>query len=293
MNSLYNIFRQFVRTNQPIYGIDDTDVGENEQTRFIQSMLSISVQKFIYEPIMQEPFTETYFNFEIIRNRNYLMKTVYKVICKETKNIIMYFTDNNRFYEKKKIYDIYLNYNFRKYYKYLPTDIEKLIYSFHGEKFNKKHTNGIYIGSVVTDSTCNIFQLDVTKSVLLENYKFQNNNISIIQEYDKEFEWSKQIKKTFIEIKRMKLNKKEKTITGNIEYFVNQPPLWSPRLRVFVLNFNRIVREASCKNTIIRDLNNNRMALFGKQDCDTYTLDIKYPFSLIQGVVLTIACLNK
>jgi hypothetical protein len=291
LGRLHNAFRQFISSVSPTDDLIDKEIKETCQSIFTNNILSKDHKSFIYQPIILEPLSDTYFTYTIIRNRNIFRKTVYTVICKDTKDKIMYIIENKKFYQNYKSYSIYLNYKPRQYVGYLPKDIETLIYSFDGEKFNKKEKNGLYIGKIVTDK--NLFVLDTNHSDLLENYSYKNNNMRIYQKFDKGITWRKQIKKTLIEIKNMKINKKNKTITGNMNHFINESPIWHEALNVWVLNFNGMVNTSSTKNTIIKDLRNNRVALFGKMRENEYDLNIKYPFSLIQGITFAIACLNK
>ena len=291
LGSLHNALGQYISSILPADDLTDNEIKETHQSIFTNNILLKDHKLFIYQPIILEPFSDAYFTYTIIRNYNIFRNTVYTVICKDTKDKIMYIIENKKFYQTYKSYSIYLNYKPREYVGYLPKDIETLIYSFDEKKFNKKEKDGLYIGRIVTDKK--LFVLDTNHSDLLENYSYKNNNMKIYQKYDKGITRQKRIKKTFIEMKNMKINKKNKTITGNMNHFINESPQWYKALNIWILNFNGMVSTSSTKNTIIKDFQNNRIALFGKMRENEYDLNIKYPFSLIQGITFAIACLNK
>ncbi|KAI8926676.1 tubby C-terminal-like domain-containing protein [Entophlyctis helioformis] len=71
----------------------------------------------------------------------------------------------------------------------------------------------------------------------------------------------------------------------------NKPPQWNDETQSFVLNFNGRVALASVKNfQIVHDHDLDYIALqFGRVTDDTFTIDVQYPFSLVQafGIALT------
>ncbi|KAI8899415.1 tubby C-terminal-like domain-containing protein [Globomyces pollinis-pini] len=71
----------------------------------------------------------------------------------------------------------------------------------------------------------------------------------------------------------------------------NKPPQWNEETASFVLNFDGRVSMASVKNfQIIHEDDLDYIALqFGRVNDETFTVDIRYPFSLFQafGIVLT------
>ena len=290
---LYNAFKQNFRTIEVLDSLDEVENEETEQSLFTDKNLSKDMNLFVYQPITMESFSDTYFKYTITRDRNLFKRTVYTIICNDTKEKIIYLIETYKY--KHKIYEIYLNYTPRKYVNYLPIDLEKIIYSFNGEHYNKVIKNGLLIGKIITDYE--VFTLDLTESELLKDYEYESSydNMTLFQKKNSstEIRFTRRLKDTFIEMKNMKIDLKNKKVTGGIKYFKNQQPIWSEREGTYLLNFNGGAKVASSKNTIIKQFDGQQVAIFGKMNKKEYRLSIKYPFSLIQGVCLVVACMNK
>lgn len=289
---LYNAFRHNTQTIETIDSLDEDIIEVTPQSAFTNKILSQDMSLFIYQSITLEPFTNKFFHYKIIRERKLWKKTIYTVICKDTNKKIMYFIENKKYHKNYYTYNIFLNYTPRKYVGYLPKDLEKLIYSFNGKKYNTKIKDGLYLGRIITNKK--YFSLDINKSSLLNSDNVYINDIMIIKQIpDKTIQLSRRVKKTLINIKKMKLNKKTKEISGHRENFKNQEPDWNEETRSYLLNFHGHAKLSSSKNTILNNKYNNNIAMFGKMEKNEYLLSIKYPFSLIQGVGFAISCLNK
>ena len=289
----YNAFKQNFRTIEVLDSLDEVENEETEQSLFTNKILSKDMNLFVYQPITMESFSDTYFKYTITRDRNLFKRTVYTIICNDTKEKIIYLIETHKY--KHKMYEIYLNYTPRKYVNYLPIDLEKIIYSFDGEHYNKDTKNGLLIGKILTDNE--VFTLDLIGSELLKDYEYETsyNNMNLVQKKNSptQIRWTRRLKDTFIEMKNMKIDLKNKKVTGNVKCFTNKQPIWSENLRTYLLNFHGGAKVASSKNTIIKQFDSQEVAIFGKMNKKEYRLSIKYPFSLIQGVCLIVACMNK
>ena len=176
---LYNAFKQNFRTIEVLDSLDEVENEETEQSLFTDKILSKDMNLFVYQPITMESFSDTYFKYTITRDRNLFKRTVYTIICNDTKEKIIYLIETYKY--KHKIYEIYLNYTPRKYVNYLPIDLEKIIYSFNGEHYNKVIKNGLLIGKIITDYE--VFTLDLTESELLKDYEYESSydNMTLFQ----------------------------------------------------------------------------------------------------------------
>lgn len=70
----------------------------------------------------------------------------------------------------------------------------------------------------------------------------------------------------------------------------NKRPQWSAATQAFVLNFNGRVAAASVKNfQIVHDHNLEHVCLqFGRVDKDEFSMDVQYPFSLLQAFAVAL-----
>eukprot|EP00842_Homolaphlyctis_polyrhiza_P004096 jgi/Hompol1/4688/HPOL_003811-RA len=70
----------------------------------------------------------------------------------------------------------------------------------------------------------------------------------------------------------------------------NKTPQWNEETQSFVLNFNGRVTLSSVKNfQLVHDHDLEYIALqFGRISEDTFTLDVQYPFSLVQAFAITL-----
>lgn len=265
----------------------------NNQTNFIETY-SNNLIKFVYNsiPTITEQFSENnLYRFDIIKNRTFTTN-IYDVICYDTRQIIMYFVEHKNIFKKEKIYDIFLNYNFNfPISNVLYPEIISQIYSFLPRQFNKKHKNGYYIGSIITDWHYNYFKLNLDESQLFnKNSKFNSKNIYSAKQYPYPnpilFEVSlPQIKKTkiFFQENNTKLFK-----LGNIR------PIWDNILQIYTLPVYGRIKHTSDQNTVFVDKNEEIFVIFGCLEFkDEYTLDFKHPISLIQAISIAITCLNK
>lgn len=81
--------------------------------------------------------------------------------------------------------------------------------------------------------------------------------------------------------------------SGNdkIIHLCNKIPQWNDETQSFVLNFNGRVNLASVKNfQIVHDMDLEHIVLqFGRVTLDEFSVDVQYPFSLLQafGIALT------
>jgi hypothetical protein len=82
-----------------------------------------------------------------------------------------------------------------------------------------------------------------------------------------------------------------------VTVFRNKPPRWSPDIGSYVLNFDGRATISSVKNFImIGEEESDKAAgkvLFGKFGKELFNLDIRYPFSILQGVALAVSSFDR
>ena len=81
--------------------------------------------------------------------------------------------------------------------------------------------------------------------------------------------------------------------TGDLISLTGREPIWNDVINAWVLNFHGLVKEASVKNSISVDKDGNELFIFGKVSKNLYSLNIKTPISLIQGMCMAITCIYK
>ena len=81
--------------------------------------------------------------------------------------------------------------------------------------------------------------------------------------------------------------------TNELISLIGKEPIWNDGVNAYVLNFHGLVKEASVKNSISVDKDGNELFIFGKVSKNLYSLNIKTPISLIQGMCMAITCIYK
>jgi len=259
-------------------------MAEFSQQEFIKKS-SNDLIKFIFHPIIGKN-TDKFLRF-YIKKEKYKNKIIYKVICQETDYIIMYFKETSCFYTKEKYFSIYLNYNYIDLEEYLILDLENLVNEFVGVNFDKKNIieNGILIGTIETNNRFDNFKLHsiLSNSLYIATQKYEEIN-NYFQKW-KNVIHNKLLKKTRINLKNIETNK--------IITIQNRLPIWDNYRDLYILDFKNLVTQASIKNTILIDDDENELLIFGKIANNLYSLNIKYPLSLIHGICMCITSLNK
>jgi hypothetical protein len=259
------------------------------ELNFIKN-LSKDLIKFVYSPLGQN-LENDFFHFHIMREKRKFGHHIYKMVCQETNKIIMYFVETSSFYKSNKKISIYLNYTYLNLQDYLMQDLENLINEFVGINFNNTAKNGILIGVIETDSIFEKFTLVTNASKLCKVQKQKTLYLAIQKEVKKKkISWFKyqvydNMKQTSVVLNTMN--------TNDIINVQNKIPIWNDVIRAYVLNFHGLVKEASVKNTILLDDNENELFIFGKISKNLYSLNVKSPMSLIQSICMAITCIYK
>lgn len=261
---------------------------------FIQN-LSKDLIKFIYYPVEQNLNDNVFVNFNIIKEKRNFQQNIYKMVCKETNKIIIYFIETSSFLSKKKKISIYFNYTYINLQNFLIPDLENLVNEFVGINFNNNAQNGILIGVVETDSMFENFMLITTTSGLCEKVKQKTLYLATQNRVEKKEsssirEWLKNCVHCNIKQTEVVLNTLN---TNELISLIGKKPIWNDGVNAWVLNFHGLVKEASVKNSISIDKDGNELFIFGKVSKNLYSLNIKSPISLIQGICMAITCIYK
>jgi len=270
-----------------------TRISPSCQLNFIKN-LSKDLIKFVYYPVRSNFENENFSHFHIEKEK-LKFKHIYKMICQETNQIIMYFVETTSFYNRKTMISIYLNYTYINLQDYLIQDLENLVNEFVGVNFNNTAKNGILIGVIETDYMFEKFMLVTNVSKLCKILKRRTLYLAI-QKHKVE-EKKPCIKRWLINVMTDKI--KQTTVilntmnTDDIITIKNKIPIWNDVVHAYVLNFRGLIKEASTKNTIFIDDNENELLIFGKMSKNLYSLHINSPISLIQGVCMAITCIYK
>ncbi len=256
--------------------------------------LSKDLIKFVYYPLGQN-FENDFFHFHIMREKSKFGQHIYKMICQETNKIIMYFVETSSFYNTKKKISIYLNYTYINLQDYLNKDLENLVNEFVGINFNNTAKNGILIGVIETDSMFEKFTLVTNVSKLCKILKQKTLYLATQKrEIKNEKSSMKQWFQNWVHDNMKQTSVVLNTInTNDIINIQNKTPIWNDEVSAYVLNFSGLVKEASVKNTIFLDDNENELLIFGKISKNLYSLNVKSPMSLIQSICMAITCIYK
>tara|TARA_Y100001949_G_C15937388_1_gene308536 strand:- start:23 stop:841 length:819 start_codon:yes stop_codon:yes gene_type:complete len=263
------------------------------ELNFIKN-LSKDLIKFVYYPLGQN-FENDFSHFHIIKEKRKFKKHIYKMICQETNKIIMYFVETSSFCSKKKTISIYLNYTYINLQHHLISDLENLVNEFVGINFNNTAKNGILIGVVEADSIFKNFALNTTISKLYKTLKQKTLYLATQERTEKRKisgikEWFKNCVCSDIKQTKVFLNTLD---TNELISLIGKEPIWNDGVNAYVLNFHGLVKEASVKNSISVDKDGNELFIFGKVSKNLYSLNIKTPISLIQGMCMAITCIYK
>ena len=259
---------------------------------FIEN-LSKDLIKFVYYPLGKN-FENDFCHFHIMKEKRNFGQDIYKMICKKTNQIIMYFETSSFFSKKKKI-SIYLNYTYINLQHHLIPDLENLVNEFVGINFNNTAKNGILIGVVETDIGFENFMLVTNTSKLCKNLKQKSLYLATQKMPEKRKisgikEWFKNCMCYNIKRTNVVLNTLD---TNELIPLTGEEPIWNDEINAYVLNFHGLVEEASVKNSISIDKDGNKLFIFGKVSKNLYSLNIKSPISVIQGVCMAITCIYK
>jgi hypothetical protein len=256
--------------------------------------LSKDLIKFVYHPLGKN-FEKDFCTFYITKEKRKFKKDIYKMICQETNQIIIYFVETSSFYNSKKTISIYLNYTYINLQDNVIQVLENLINEFVGINFNNTAENGILIGVIEANSGFENFVLVTNVSKLCKIQKQKTLYLAIQKEEKGKKsssirEWFKyqvydNMKQTSVILNTIN--------TNDLITLTNKEPTWNDAIHAYVLNFHALVKEASVKNTIFLDDNQNEVLIFGKMSKNLYSLNIKSPISLIQGMCMAITCIYK
>jgi hypothetical protein len=82
---------------------------------------------------------------------------------------------------------------------------------------------------------------------------------------------------------------------SGVQKFINKTPKWTEEFNAYVLDFRGRATYSSVKNfLLIKDeTNTSDYILFGKVGKDLFNLDVKYPFTIVQGIALAVSSFEK
>lgn len=82
-----------------------------------------------------------------------------------------------------------------------------------------------------------------------------------------------------------------------IDKYCNKTPKWNEEIKAYVLNFRGRATVSSVKNFLISKVDAKEedpvYVLFGKAGKELFNLDIKHPFSILQGLAMAISSFDK